>query len=218
MKQDYYNDYWSETSPGPDSDPTTPSRKAKLARTLRALPPGARVLDLGCGRGDFTAVIDSLGFQALGVDVSDVAIGSARLRHPDQRFDVLGPQCTIPAEDGTFAAVWSTEVIEHVFDVHEHLAEINRVLADSGIYILTTPYHGPLKNVLLSLTKFDRHFDPELSHIRFFDKPGLQRCLSRAGFEVVSWSGIGRVAGLHRTWFVVAKKVGKAGPPPPIVG
>jgi len=94
------------------------------------------------------------------------------------------------------------------------LAEINRVLRPGGLYLLTTPYHGVLKNILISLMKFDRHFDPEVSHIRFFDKRGLARCLGRAGFEPVSWSGIGRIWGLYCTWFVVCEKQSPPQSPP----
>ena len=77
-----------------------------------------------------------------------------------------------------------------------------------GLLILTTPYHGFLKNLLIVLLKFDRHFDPEGSHIRFFDKKGLERCLNNSGFAQISWSGIGRFWKMYRTWFVVAQKCG----------
>ena len=119
---------------------------------------------------------------------------------------MLNDDLTIPAEVAEFDAVWSTEVIEHVFDVHLHLREVHRVLRDGGLYVLTTPFHGRLKNILVSLLKFDRHFDPEGGHIRFFDRAGLNRCLLRAGLRPLAWRGIGRVWPLYRTWFVVARK------------
>lgn len=210
----YYERYWQQETDVPAGDPTTAVRHTRLISTLRRLSAGSRVLDLGCGHGWFTNAMAVRGYEACGVDMSRSAIDAARQRYPGIRFETLGPQGQIPAESETFDAVWSSEVIEHVFDVHAHLAEINRVLKTGGLYILTTPYHGMLKNLLIATVKFDRHFDPEVSHIRFFDKASLTRCLGRASFRPVRWDGIGRMPGLYRTWFVVSQKTGMPGPAP----
>ncbi len=209
---DFYERYWSAENPAPLTDPTTPERKARLKTAISSLSPGASVLDLGCGRGIFASYLASLGCAARGVDISHTAVAAAAKEFPQIPFEPLRPDLSIPAEAASFEAVWSSEVIEHIFDVHAHLAEINRVLKPGGLYILTTPYHGRLKDVLVSLLKFDAHFDPQGAHIRFFDRCGLTRCLVAAGFEPVSFSGIGRLWKLYRTWFVVAKKVSQPGP------
>jgi 2-polyprenyl-6-hydroxyphenyl methylase/3-demethylubiquinone-9 3-methyltransferase len=117
-------------------------------------------------------------------------------------FRQLNDDGTIPADDCHFDLVWSTEVIEHVFDIAAFLAEVERVLKPGGTFILTTPYHGVLKNILVCLLKFEKHFDPEGPHIRFFDKAGLRRCLAKAGLRTVRWQGIGRLPWVWRTWFV----------------
>jgi len=200
----------------PDSDVTssTPERQAALKNALAKLPPGANVLDLGAGRGHFTAFLQSLGFSAIGVDISQVSVSAARAKYPNLRFELATPEGGIPFEDSFFDAVWCSEVIEHVFDVHAFLSEINRSLKPDGLLVLTTPHHGRIKNLLISLFKFDRHFDPEHPHIRYFDRAGLERCLKRAGFEPVSCQGIGRFFPVYRAMFAVAGKIGKPGPPP----
>lgn len=218
MNKDFYEKYWSGESAAPDNDPTTAARKSKLRGALASLQPGAFVLDLGCGRGEFSSFIKELGFKPTGADLSSKVVDFCRSKHPDISFAAMDSPDRLPFGNGSFSAVWSSEVIEHVFDIHAWLSEVNRVLKPNGLVILTTPYHGRLKNMLIALSKFDKHFDPEVSHIRFFDKSGLDRCLRRAGFEPVKWDGIGRCWPIHRTWFTVARKASEPKSPPEIAG
>jgi 2-polyprenyl-6-hydroxyphenyl methylase/3-demethylubiquinone-9 3-methyltransferase len=146
------------------------------------------------------------GYDAMGMDISENALRLARQQFPMCRFKSLNVDGSIPVQSHRYAAVWSTEVIEHVLDVEGFLGEIYRILEPGGILVLTTPYHGLLKNLLICLLKFDRHFDPEGSHIRFFNRKGLDRCLKKAGFDPVNFRGIGRIWKMYRTWFVVARK------------
>lgn len=218
MNKDFYEKYWSGESAAPDNDPTTTDRKAKLRDALASVQPGSPILDLGCGRGEFSSFIRELGFKPTGADLSTTVVDYCRTKHPGITFETMGTPDRLPFKDGSFSAVWSSEVIEHVFDIHAWLSEVNRVLTPKGLVILTTPYHGKLKNVFIALTKFSKHFDPEVSHIRFFDKAGLDRCLCRAGFEPIKWDGIGRFWPLHRTWFVVASRSSEPQSPPEISG
>lgn len=205
--QKYYEKYWDRDSDVSDNDCTTLERKRQLLSVLSShINPGDAVLDLGCGGGQFTTLLKDAGYNAIGMDLSASAIEMAQRNHPGVPYKVLNSDSSIPAEDASYEAVWTTEVIEHVLDVHGFLSEINRVLKSEGLLILTTPYHGFLKNLLIVLLKFDRHFDPEGSHIRFFDKKGLERCLNTSGFSPIYWGGIGRFWKMYRTWFVVARK------------
>ena len=69
-----------------------------------------------------------------------------------------------------FDAVTSTEVIEHLFSPRSLPRFAARVLLPAGYLILSTPYHGYIKNLALSITgKWDRHFSPlwDGGHIKF---------------------------------------------------
>ena len=207
MLHSYYNRYWSRAQDVSDQDVTTPERKDRLLKALKKYcVPGAPVLDLGCGWGMFTAVMRSAGYQAVGLDISEKAIERARLNHPEVEYNILDADGSIPFEDDSFSAVWSTEVIEHVLDVPEFLNEINRVIRPGGIFILTTPYHGLAKNLLIVFAGFDRHFKVDGSHIRFFNRRSLTQSLGRSGFQSLIVRGIGRCWPVYRSWFVIAKK------------
>ena len=219
----FYQSYWSLSGSAiPEKDHTIEARKRLLAGGLRRLEPdrssASRVLDAGCGSGEFTQFIRDLGYDVEGIDIAQSAIDRARSRFSDLRFSVGSLEQGLPFSDSVFDAVWSTEVLEHLFDVHAGLAEMNRVLRPGGLLLLTTPYHGRFKNLLIALGDFEKHYNPYISHIRFFTKRSLTKCLDRAGFSLVSCKGIGRQWPVFMSMFLVAHKTGVPGPPPQIMG
>jgi 2-polyprenyl-3-methyl-5-hydroxy-6-metoxy-1,4-benzoquinol methylase len=214
---EYYERYWADphTAP-PAGDPTTAERQALLKRALqRQVPPGGAVLDAGCGAGEFTDFIDRLGYKAVGTDLSEAAVGFARRRYPNSQFRVCTPEQVADELAGQFDAIWSSEVIEHIFDVYSFLVALNKVCKPGGHLILTTPYHGVAKGVMISMFGHAAHFNPFGGHIRFFDKSSLNACLAHCGFTATHWSGFGRFWPLYKSFFVVARKTGEPRPLPP---
>jgi len=197
LSQAFYEEYWSGEAP-PDTDPYTAPR---VRRFLELVPAHARVLDAGCGAGGALQLL-ALGNLALtGIDVSARAIERARQLCPQADLRVASFDAELPFPDATFDAVYSGDVIEHVYDVRRMAKELHRVLRPDGLLFLSTPYHGFLKNLVLVTTAFDRHFDPEGPHIRFFSDGALRRLLERQGFSVE------RVEHLGRTWPLWANSV-----------
>jgi SAM-dependent methyltransferase len=212
----YYERYWQDPSTAvPNYDPTTPARKAMLAKALADVPKGSRVLDMGCGTGEFTGHLADIGFKPVGIDLSQGAVGAAAARFPALEFHVGPPEDFLDRFAGQFQAVWSTEVIEHVFDLYGFFAAMNRFLTPGGKLILTTPYHGLIKNLLIDFRAYDTHYNPFGGHIRFFNRKSLGRCLTHCGFTPIQWAGLGRTWPLYRSFFVVATKTGEPQPAPP---
>jgi len=180
--------------------------KKKLKRALSFLPKGTCVLDAGCGRGDYSGFIRGLGYKVEGFDISPTAINAAREFIAGIRFEIGSLEDKLPFGADKFAAVWCSEVLEHLLDVHGALAEINRVLMKDGLLVLTVPYHGLFKNLAIALYDFEGHYNPYISHIRFYTKRSLKECLSRAGFSVIRWEGLGRCWPIWMSIFVIARK------------
>jgi len=222
----FYQAYWSTlVDPIPADDPTTTERQTMLVQALNEFlgrpMEGQRVqnvLDAGCGNGEFTRFIAQCGYETAGIDIAPAAVARARAGWPEGQFYEGSLEQTLPFNDAKFDAIWSTEVLEHLFDVHATLSEFNRVLREGGILILTIPFHGLIKNLAVALAGFERHYNPYISHVRFFTKRSLNHSLKRAGFEPVRWAGIGRLWPLYKSIFVVARKVGPSGPAPEIIG
>jgi SAM-dependent methyltransferase len=174
-----FRDYVWESLPGELQPPQFERRRAFLLDRVAA---GARVLDLGCGAGDFTAALATAGAKPVGADVSERGLERARARHPDLRFALVPEHGPLPWPDGAFDAVWASEVLEHVLDTARWLSEVRRVLRPTGLLALTTPDHGIGRRLRLAVRGFEAHFDPRGDHLRFYTRRSLRELLDDFGF------------------------------------
>ena len=159
---------------------------ARRAFLLAHVAPGERVLDLGCGAGEFSAALAAAGALPIGVDVAAEALRRAAARAPGLDLRLWRDGEPLPLEDSSVDSVWAGEVIEHVADVAPWLSELRRVLRPRGTLLLTTPHHGPLTLLHLALSprRFERHFEPRSDHVRFFSPRTLRALLGDLGFDV----------------------------------
>ena len=155
------------------------------------------ILDLGCGNGHLVNYLISLGFNVYGTDASQKGISIANQANPGRFF--IQDLSTDELPDGfnglQFDTIISTEVIEHLYDPEKFLNFCKKALNNKGQVILSTPYHGYLKNLVLALSnKWDAHLGPAWlgGHIKFWSKDSLGRLLTRVGFKVTDFRGCGR--------------------------
>jgi 2-polyprenyl-3-methyl-5-hydroxy-6-metoxy-1,4-benzoquinol methylase len=171
-----------------------PYMQARLDFLLAHVPPGARVLDVGCGEGWFTAALAQAGREAVGIDVAEEPLCRARAREPGldlHRVPAEGEWHTLP--DVSFDAVWAGEVIEHVADTAGWLSEVRRVLRSGGALVLSTPAHELFTRLVLGLSgrAFAAHFDPCGDHLRFYTRRTLVALLQDFGFEQIATRAVG---------------------------
>lgn len=194
-----------ENSLPPEDNDTFASRVQLAIDELEETP--QRILDYGCGRGGATKRFSDLGHVVDAIDVSEEVIRLAQTFEPRANYTVIESELSLPFDDGVFDHCYSSEVIEHVFDIRAYLSEIHRVVKPGGMLMLTTPYHGVVKNTVIALAGFERHFNPYHGHIRFFTLRSLQNCLRDYGFEPKSYLGIGRVWPLYKSMYVSAVRI-----------
>jgi 2-polyprenyl-3-methyl-5-hydroxy-6-metoxy-1,4-benzoquinol methylase len=95
-----------------------------------------RILDIGCGNGEFLRRMGELGWETYGTDSSPAAVQLARRVAKDVRL----ARASEPVfDDKQFDAVTMFNVFEHVPDPVETLAEVHRILKDGGTLVLEVP-------------------------------------------------------------------------------
>lgn len=168
------------------------------------------ILDLGCGNGHLVNYLLSQGYNAYGTDASEDGITIARKLNPDRFFiqDLSTGKLPHELQKLTFDTIISTEVIEHLYDPDGFINFCKQALKGNGEIIISTPYHGYLKNLSLSLlNKWDAHFSPMWhgGHIKFWSKATLSTILTKAGFTVIAFKGCGRFPYFWKSMIIKAK-------------
>ena len=174
------------------------------------LTPGTRVLDVGCGNGSVSGAFLQRGCTVTGIDISEEGVAIARQLHPHARFEVLPADDRLLANlrEDPFDLIVSSEVVEHLYAPRAYARGCFQALKPGGTLVCTTPYHGYLKNLALSLAnKWDSHADPlwDGGHIKLWSRKTLFRLLAEVGFEELRFRGAGRLPWLWMTMVVAGK-------------
>lgn len=169
------------------------------------------ILDLGCGNGHLANFLVDHGYNVYGTDASARGIAIAKQKRFDRFFvqDLSSGELPCELREKRFDTIISTEVIEHLYDPRLFVNFCHQVLAEEkGELIISTPYHGYLKNLLLSLlNKWDAHMDPlwDGGHIKFWSRDTLSKLLTDQDFTVTAFKGCGRVPYLWKSMVIKAK-------------
>lgn len=148
-------------------------------RFLSAVPQG-RLLDVGCGSGDWLLSMRERGWQVEGVDFDGNAVKAARQQGLDVQCGSLEQQ---KFASGRFDAVILNHVIEHVPDPVATAEECRRILKPGGKLVIFTPNAASLGHQVF---KADwRGLEPP-RHLHIFSTRSMPRLLRLAGFTNVS--------------------------------
>jgi 2-polyprenyl-6-hydroxyphenyl methylase/3-demethylubiquinone-9 3-methyltransferase len=107
-----------------------------------------------------------------------------------------------------FDLVVSVEVVEHLYDPETFVTRVREALAPGGVFVLTTPFHGYLKNLMIAASaQCDAHYNPlnKGGHIKFWSKRTITTLLESAGFSLERISGVGRTPWLWKSMVIVAR-------------
>jgi 2-polyprenyl-6-hydroxyphenyl methylase/3-demethylubiquinone-9 3-methyltransferase len=180
----------------------TPARfgymRRVLVEDLRLSPAGLDVLDIGCGGGLLAEEFARLGCAVTGVDPSEESLAAARTHAAGQGL-AIGYHCALgealPFADESFEVVYCCDVLEHVNDVRQVIAETARVLRPGGTYLYDTINRTPQSRLivikLLQEWRWTALMPPRLHDWKMFIRPAeLRRMLEQHGLVPGGLTGL----------------------------
>jgi 2-polyprenyl-6-hydroxyphenyl methylase / 3-demethylubiquinone-9 3-methyltransferase len=169
-----------------------------LVDELRLAPVGLHVLDIGCGGGLLAEEFARLGCAAVGVDPSEQSLAAARTHAATVGLSIVY-QCAqgeaLPFADECFDVAYCCDVLEHVADVGQVIAETARVLKPGGTYFFDTINRTPQSRLimikLLQEWRWTALMPPRLHDWHMFIRPAeLRRELAHHGLVLGGLTGL----------------------------
>lgn len=180
----------------------------------------AKILDIGCGNGNISLALGSLGFDVLGIDIdpNSIQLATSRNSFPNVSFQVLDADA-IALEDA-YDAIICSEVLEHLANPVQLSKTIFRILKPGGVLVATVPNgFGPrellitrpmqfltkkgwdkpivlLKKILGYSAKTLQSSNEDLTHLQFFSINEFNSLLIGCGFKRISFKNsdfLGRI-------------------------
>lgn len=152
--------------------------KHKFRLASRDLPVG-KLLDIGCGVGDFLHVAENKGWQCTGVEPSEEAREIARQRI---KGDLLYSEDLEQLPDQSFDLITMWHVLEHVDDLKWQVAQLQRLIKPEGRIVIAVPnyrsYDGRFYNAYWAAYDVPRH----LNH---FNKTVITKIFKTSGLSLV---------------------------------
>lgn len=153
-----------------------------------------RILDVGCGNGEFVDYAKSKDRQAYGIDI-----------HPLSKY-IKGDITRLPFKSHSFDSIYSNSVIDHLGNPEDFISEIKRVLKKGGRMYIS------LNDISTRKWKF---FD-DYTHKTPFTKKSITQLLGDSGFKIIKVdyiplipNGMGRLYHIPALFNAVSKFCGR---------
>jgi len=167
------------------------------------------MLDIGTGNGATLPIWLSQNIKVAAIEPDAEGYNYAKA-HSEADVRQYGVGEALPPEwKSSFDAVVSLEVVEHLFNPDQLVESVDYALKSQGIAVISTPYHGYLKNLALAVAgKWDFHHHPNRvgGHIKFWSRDTLARLFEDKGFTQIAFIGAGRFPYLWKSMIMIFRK------------
>jgi 2-polyprenyl-3-methyl-5-hydroxy-6-metoxy-1,4-benzoquinol methylase len=144
-----------------------------------------KLLDIGCGTGDFLIAAKESGICGEGIEPSEYAAQKAS----ETGFPIFhGTLSDLPPDVGPYAAAFCSHVLEHVPNVNTFVEELKTILEPSALLYIEVPnqFNSILDTVNRLRHQHCSYTDYSIHHHYFFTPKALRLVLESHGFEVLS--------------------------------
>jgi len=153
--------------------------KLRLVRRLSGLATG-KLLDIGCGTGEFLATMKQGGWEVQGVEPFDSARDSAVARFNIPVTDLAGQSLL---SNNAYDVITLWHVLEHAHDIHQSMSEISRLLKPGGLVLIGIPNCASWDAEFYG-SHWAAYDTPR--HLHHFTPDTLRRLAERHGFRVTA--------------------------------
>jgi 2-polyprenyl-3-methyl-5-hydroxy-6-metoxy-1,4-benzoquinol methylase len=147
---------------------------ALVGSTIRRLPDGFRILEMGCGSGNVLRVLQRLADGRGQVQALELSPEAAKVARARTGLEVASGYLADLSASKRYDLIAAFDVLEHIGDEAGVLRQIDARLKASGRLVLTVPAHSSLWST----------FDVASGHVRRYTPASLTRALNAAGFHV----------------------------------
>lgn len=174
--------HWDKIATNPVSHDWAGYYAERVRRRYRQLvPPGLRILELGCGNGDLLASLDPS--QGVGIDFSPAMLAEASIRHPDLEF-VLKDAQELKLDD-KFDIVILSDLVNDLWDVQAVLQQVQAVCEPGTRVILN--FYSKLWQGPLGLVRRLKLANPAMPQ-NWLTPTDIENLLHLSGFERITSS------------------------------
>lgn len=220
-KQQFYEGAYAKETPGVK----TRSPLGFLYRLLRKyeyyrgdaandlLTDGRKILDIGCGNGEFIFKVKDKFTRLIGADIAGTRLKFAqnKLRNLPQKdrqkisFISFDADKTYPFPDNHFDAVVMIATLEHFYDPYQVMKEVRRITKKGGQLIIQVPNLGFLPHRISVLTgnlpvTSEDETGWDGGHLHYFTVNSLRRLFNESGFNCQTITCSGIFAHIRRFW------------------
>ncbi len=170
--------YYNSVSDNYDFSRRAGPRSSRVLIDMLSPVDNARVLDIGCGTGNFLAELHQISRKLVGLDISAGMLAKARVKVIDAVL-VEGDVSLMPFSGKSFNAAYCIQVFHHISDKKKFLQQVHRILRSNGRFVIQTCSHEQLATFVVS------HYFPEgfeFERKRFSRIEEISALLTEAGF------------------------------------
>ncbi|HHW68590.1 MAG: S-adenosylmethionine-dependent methyltransferase [Defluviitaleaceae bacterium] len=147
-----------------------------------------KLLDIGCGNGDFLGLIKDRGLELHGIDLAENMVKVAKKRYGDIAQIILGDAENLPYEEGMFDVIICNASFHHYTNPRAVLAQMRRVLKNNGVLLIGDPWMPqPLRGLMNYFTRFSNEGD-----FHYYGKEEMRNLMNECSFRLIDSKKTGK--------------------------